>query len=580
MYLNYPKPGKEGRRVAIVEPPALAWEASLDEEAVYDSNRAQTAAFHGLSKSGNVTGHLVYANYGSDQDFKWLKEKGVDVKGAIVLVRYYGTQTDPALKVKAAQDAGAAGVLIYSDPAEDGFIKGEPWPKGPWMPTNGVQRGSVALSGYVIGDVLTPGNGSSDSLNRKGKENNPGLPAIPSLPLAWRDAQALLKALKGHGHVLNGDWVGGVPLNDEWWTGDAKSPKVNLMNLLDEVDHQRIYNAFGSFKGLEEKAKKVVVGNHRDSWCFGAVDPGSGTAVMLEVARVIGELRAIGWRPLRTIEFASWDGGEYNMIGSTEHVEGNLNDLRDNALAYINVDVGVAGNELYANGSPILNRAWLRVLDRVGDPLRNLTLRELWDQRSGRLEPLAADGDYVAFQDIAGCSSIDFGFRGKENAFPYHSCYETYEWMEKFGDQNFEYHQMLAQVLVLLILELAQEPIVPLSLDDYAEALQNQITDFQEWAAVNAGDFEPQMMNPIATAVKELGEKAAKFHSWEDYWYSQVYGSGGFETNMLTMKRIEHNARMSDFETNLLDEHGVSVPYLFLTFYTSLLSGFSLDSWP
>ncbi|KAF2200718.1 Zn-dependent exopeptidase [Delitschia confertaspora ATCC 74209] len=552
-YLNYPKPGKEGRRVAIVDPPALQWEAKLDEESVYDSSRQQTAAFHGLSASGNVTGPLIYANYGSKEDFKRLSDDRIDVKGAIVLVRYYGTQTDRAMKVKAAQDAGAAGVLIYSDPADDGFKKGEPWPKGRWMPEDGVQRGSVALTGYVVGDVLTPGLASTRDAPRLSKSDSSGLVKIPSLPLAWRDAQRLLQALKGHGKEVSNEWVGGVPGVEKWWSGDAQSPKVNLMNVLDEVEKQRIYNAFGTFLGIEESAQKIIVGNHRDSWCFGAADPGSGTAVMVEVARVLGELRATGWRPLRTIEFASWDAEEYNMIGSTEHVEDNIDELRANALAYINVDVGVSGENLYANGSPIFERAWLRVLDRIDDPLRNKTLRELWDDSNGRIGGLGAGSDYVAFQDLAGCSSIDFGFAGPENGYPMHSCYETFDWMSKYGDPGFVYHKMLAEIWVLLILELAQEPIVPLNLESYAESLQYQIKELHDWLGKDGRKFDEEAFKQLVAASQLFATRAKEFHAWEDWWYSQVYGSDSVRTSSLTTKRIDHNARIMKFETHLLD---------------------------
>lgn len=554
VFLNYPKKGKEGRRVAIVDPPDLAWEAKLDEESVFEPPKAQTAAFHGLAASGNVTGPLVYANYGSMQDFSALKEKGIDIKGAIVLVRYYGSQSDRAMKVKAAQDAGAAGVLIYSDPADDGFKKGEPWPKGRWMPEDGVQRGSVALTSFVVGDVLTPGYPSHKDSERKNKDNNPGLVSIPSIPLAWRDAQKLLQVLKGHGQKLSDDWVGGVPEIDEWWSGDSKSPQVNLMNLLDEVDKQKIHNTFGAFVGLEQKAKKIIVGNHRDSWCFGAADPGSGTAVMIEVARVLGELRANGWRPLRTIEFVSWDAEEYNMIGSTEHVEAHMDEIRANALAYLNVDVGVSGDSLYANGSPIFQSAWERVLRRVTDPIKNKSLYDLWNDKGGKIGGLGAGSDYVAFQDLAGCSSIDFGFTGPDNNYPYHSCYETFDWMSRFGDSTFTYHNLLAQVWVLLILELAQESIVPLNLEDYAVSVKEEVQQLSTWAETKGAGFDKGILTPLFEAADHFAVRAKKFHAWEEYWISQVRVSGGyFEPTSLGNLRIAHNTQISDFETLLLD---------------------------
>jgi len=298
VYLNYPKEG--GRRVAIVEPPDMAWEAQIEEEA------EQYPVFHGHSKTGTVRGHLIYANYGSREDFKRLKDQGIDLNGSIAIVRYYGSQGDRALKVKAAELAGAAGCIIYSDPAEDGFVKGHPYPDGRYMPSDGVQRGAVSLMSWVAGDVLSPGYASLPGEQRRdSKEDSKGLNKIPSIPLAWRDAQKLLQALKGHGMKLDSDWQGGVP-DVEWWSGDSKSPVVELANEQDEVDRRPIYNVLGKITGLEQPEKSIIVGNHRDAWCFGASDPGSGTAAMLEVVRVIGELMKKGWRPLRTIEFASW----------------------------------------------------------------------------------------------------------------------------------------------------------------------------------------------------------------------------------------------------------------------------------
>jgi hypothetical protein len=322
---------------------------------------------------------------------------------------------------------------------------------------------------------------------------------------------------------------------------------------------------------MEEKAKKIVVGNHRDSWCFGAADPGSGTAVMLEVARLLGELREKGWRPLRTVEFASWDAEEYNLIGSTEHVEANMDEIRENAIAYINVDVGVTGDKLWANGSPIFQNAWIRALSRVNDPRLNVTLKELWAADNGRIGGLGAGSDYVAFQHMAGCSSLDFGFSGPEHGDMFHSCYETYDWVAKYVDPGFEYHGALAELWALIILELAQEPILPYKLDEYAAVLKHEAHMLIKWARSKTEKLDTDMFKPLLDAIALFADNAAKFHRWEDFWYNQVYGTGGFESPGMTMQRLSYNGKMSDFETNLLDlpkdkddkePHGVSVSVL------------------
>ncbi|KAF1978603.1 Zn-dependent exopeptidase [Bimuria novae-zelandiae CBS 107.79] len=559
VYLNYPKAG--GRRVAIVEPKEKAWEARLEEEDAYDPPRAQTQTFHGYSASGNVTGPLIYVNYGHKKDFKTLWDSGIDVQGAVVLMRYYGSQPDRAMKVKAAQDAGVAGVIMYSDPAEDGFKKGKVWPDGQWRPLDSVQRGSVAFSNMIIGDVLTPGQPSTKDQKRTSKNKNPALPTIPSIPVSWSDAQKLLQSLNGIGEKISTDgnfehWIGGVPdVGESWWSGHPeKSPKVNLQNEQEEVDKQRITNVFGSFLGSEDKAKKIIIGNHRDSWCFGAADPGSGTAVMLEVARVLGELRMQGWRPLRTIEFASWDAEEYNMIGSTEHVEANVEELRVNAIAYLNVGAGVTGDKLWANGSPIFKHALNRVLDRMSDPHQNVTLLELWKKdHGGELGGLGVDGDYAAFQAIAGCSSLDFGFSGPEHGDMAHSCYETFEWMSKYIDPGFVYHTLLTQMWLLIILELAQESIMPLKVENYATRLQEEGQKLIEWTETKASDYDIGMFQPLVDALANVGGKAQEFAQWEATWYNQVYGTGGFETQGLIVQRVAHNAKIAGFESDLLD---------------------------
>lgn len=564
VYLNYPK--EDGRRIAIVEPAEKRWEARIEEDKAYTRPpREQTLVFHGHSKSGNVTGPLVYANYGSRDDFKALSDMGVKLKGSIVLVRYYGTQGDRALKIKAAELAGAAGCIIYSDPADDGFNKGPPWPKGRYMPSDGVQRGGVSMMSMVVGDVLTPGFASlPDEKRRLPVSESTGLPKIPSLPISWRDAQRLLQAVEGHGKRTPRDWVGGVPDIKEWWTGDDSSPKVNLMNIQDEVERQPIYNVLGRIKGVEQPEKKIVIGNHRDAWCFGAADPGSGTAVLLELVRVFGLLKAEGWRPLRTIEFASWDGEEYNLIGSTEYVEKRLEDLRNDGYAYINVDVAVSGDKLRASGSPVFGRSLKRVLKRVTDPKSGDSLQDIWEKSGSKLNGLGAGSDYVAFQDISGTSSIDFGFEGER--YPYHSCYDNYDWMSTQGDPGFQYHKAIGQIWGLLVLEISDRPILPFDLTAYASAAIQYITNIREYAKKSSAplkshDQKDRRMEtglqldfqPLYNAANLFKDNAHQFHKWAEHWNETIHENGGFESKLYGLRRLDHNSHMAYFETSLLD---------------------------
>lgn len=565
VYMNYPKPN--GRSVAIVAPEELAWTAVLEEELAYTNPpREQTSVFHGYSKSGNATGPLIYANFGSQADFDKLKDLGVDVTGAVVLVRYYGTQSDRALKVKAAQSAGAAGCIIYSDPQQDGFVKGPVYPEGPERPRDGVQRGSVALTAWIAGDPLSPGFASLPNEQRRGSsEDNPALAKIPSLPIAWRDAQHLLASLKGKGSKLSdASWIGGVP-DTEWWTGSRSSPTIHLQNEQDVVDRQPIYNVLGQIKGREQSEKKVILGNHYDAWCFGATDPGSGTAILTEMIRVFGELRGLGWQPRRTIEIGAWDAEEYNLIGSTEHVEARLDDLRRDGFAYVNIDVGVGGRDFHAAGSPLLQRILYRVLNRVGDPATGKTLRALWEADHKQMEPLGAGSDYVAFQDFAGTSSIDLTFGGQNEL--YHSCYDGFEYMARIGDPEFAYHRAMAQVVALLVIELADEPMVPFDLEAYASTISAQLDVLAEDAAESLGpDFKLSLDN-LRHAQADLAEKAGRLRAYMDGWMQMVESMGGFESAPMTTDRMRYNAAMATFESNLLDlEQGVGQRFVVSTF--------------
>ncbi|EEP82534.1 conserved hypothetical protein [Uncinocarpus reesii 1704] len=498
---------------------------------------------------------------------------GVKIKDSIVLVKYYGSQGDRALKIKAAELAGAAGCIIYSDPADDGFVKGPAWPKGRYMPSDGVQRGAVSLMSWVVGDVLSPGFASlPKEKKRLSVSESPGLTKIPSLPIAWRDAQHLLQAIQGHGKLVPREWVGGVPDIKEWWSGDQSSPKINLMNLQDEVERQPIHNVIGRITGVEQPEKKVIIGSHRDAWCFGAADPGSASAILVEVARVFGQLRTLGWRPLRTIEFASWDGEEYNLIGSTEYVEKRVEELRNDGVAYLNVDVAVTGENFRAAASPLFERSLRRVLGRVSDPKTGETLRSIWEKNGSKLQGLGAGSDYVAFQDIAGISSIDFGFDGEP--YPYHSCYDNFDWMSTVGDPGFRYHRTLGQVWALLLLQIADNPIIPFDLEAYAAAVAQYVSDLHGYAKNQSVPLKPTSKHtrkgdsdrridfqPLYRAAKRFRQSADEFRKWLELWNRTVTENNGFEPKVYGLERLNHNNQMSDFETHLLDlQDGGGIP--------------------
>ncbi|KAK6821901.1 hypothetical protein PG987_014726 [Apiospora arundinis] len=580
VYLNYPKP--DGRAVEIMDEDGkkAKWSAKLEEDDTHGATAGrQTLAFHGHSKSGDVRGPLIYANYGSREDFQKLKDKGIETKGAIALVRYYGTQGDRALKIKAAELAGFAGCIIYSDPADDGFVKGDTAPEGRFMPKDGVQRGGVSLMSWVVGDVLTPGWASTKGQPRMTPTQTKGLVQIPSLPLSWRDAQVLLQHIQGFGEPCSDDWRGGVP-DVEWWSGNASSPIIRLKNEQDENEQQPIWNIYGKIIGIEQNEKSIIIGSHRDAWGFGATHPGSGQAVFLEVARVFGDLLARGWRPLRTIEFMSWDAEEYNLIGSTEYVENNLEALRADAFAYVNLDTAVTGSTFAAAGSPMFKAVLPKVLERVYDPKQNASLRMLWEEKRARLEGLGAGSDYVAFQDIAGTSSLDIRFEG--DRFPYHSSYDNFDWMTRVGDPEFVYHGLLGQVLSLLILELADKPVLPFDVGAYARAMGRYLSDLWKFCEAKGVKLD---FAPIKKAIDEVENAVMQAQLWAIKWEEDVTNANGWEPAALGRLRTAYNSRMAAFETALLDlEYGGGIPnrtqFVHTIFGPQLWSGYDEAYFP
>jgi N-acetylated-alpha-linked acidic dipeptidase len=278
---------------------------------------------------------------------------------------------------------------------------------------------------------------------------------------------------------------------------------------------------------------------------------------MLEVMSIIGSLKAQGWRPMRSIIFASWDAEEYNMMGSTEFVEDHIDDLRSSGVAYINIDTAVSGPNFEASGSPMHNRALHQALTRVSDPVLNKTYAQIWEEKGVGLKGLGSGSDYVAFQDLAGTSSIDIGFRG--GAIPYHSCYETFEWMDSFGDPGFRLHKAIAEIMVLLILELSQELLIPFRVADYSKSINTWLESLTSYSETKGAPMPDEQgkggfdMSVLYEAARGLKKSARDLDDWEMWWSGQVFGAGGLETNALAYQRQEHNAKLSDFETDLLD---------------------------
>jgi hypothetical protein len=551
VFMNYPR--RDGRSVSIIEPPAAKWDAYVAEEG------GDTAVFHGHSASGRVNGHIIYANYGSRDDFAKLKDEGIDVKGAVVLMRNYGTQRDAGLKVKAAEMAGAVGALLYTDPQGNLPPQGDELRRyGRYLPDDGVQRDSVSFQSWVMGDVLSPGWPSTPGSKQGDKPaNSAGLPQIPSLPISWKDAKHLLTQIKGLGTKGNGDWSGDQDL--EYWTGSRNSPTVELRNEQDTEIHQPIYNVVGHVTGWEEPDKRVVVGVPRDAWCRGASVPGTGIAVMLEVVRIFGELRNLHWRPLRTIEFVSWDASTFNLEGSTEHVENRVQELRENGIAYVNL-AGVIGHDFFAQGSPAMKRVVADALSRIRDPEsldseEAKSLKQAWDEgeQGGQIELPGLRGDYAPFANIAGVPTLNIGFGNRDRRDIGGSCYDDRDHVSAEVDILFEHQRTLGEVLALVILELADKPVMPHDLNAYVEKLQIEKDHLVDWLKDQPSEARDVDLKPLQDAIELVRSGASEVHGVEAHWVRHVFSHGGFEGNRFVNMRLDVNKRLAGFEKDLLD---------------------------
>jgi N-acetylated-alpha-linked acidic dipeptidase len=447
------------------------------------SQEGMFPAFHGYGASGRAEGQVVYVNYGSPADFARLAGLGISVDGKIALVRYGGAFR--GLKVKEAQDRGAVGVLIYSDPRDDGYMAGDVYPDGPMRPPSAIQRGSVLFLSHVPGDPSTPGWPSSAGAKRVPRAEMTNVPKIPSLPIAYAEAAKILRRLGGP--RVPDEWQGGLPFSYHIGPGAARV----AMDVQMDEGLKPIYNVIARVRGSVEPEKQVILGNHRDAWTHGAVDPNSGTAAQLETARALGAAVKSGWRPKRTIVICSWDAEEYGLVGSTEWAEDHAEDLQKNAVAYLNLDVAVTGPDLGMSGSPSLLALAAQAARDLPDPKRGGSIAADWESRqrsawaqqtpvelsasadakfAARLSPLGSGSDYTVFLDHLGVPSFDFGFSGGYGV--YHSVYDNFRWMEKYGDPEFVYHAAAAKLWGLMAMRLANADIVPLRLSTYARDLQ------------------------------------------------------------------------------------------------------------
>jgi N-acetylated-alpha-linked acidic dipeptidase len=494
----------------------------------YDNDPRVVMPFNGMSPSGDAEADVVYANYGTPEDFEKLDKLKIDVRGKIVLVRY--GQNFRGVKEFIAQERGAAGVIIYSDPFDDGWRRGDKYPDGPWRPDTAVQRGSVGYMFEFPGDPTTPGIASMPSLpesKRTSPEQSAQMPKIPVTPLSYHDASPILQHLGGPNSPR--EWQGALPFTYHVGPGPVRVK----MHLKQDYQYRTLWDVIGRVRGRELPDEWVVAGNHRDAWVYGAVDPNSGTTAMLETVHGVGELLKSGWRPKRTLIFGSWDGEEEGLIGSTEWAEQHESELSD-APAYFNMDVAVSGAKFGASAVPSLKQflrdiaktvpspkggtvyeAWQKVdqpgvastqspTEAIGDTRRMPTANFKGDAPVG---DLGSGSDYSAFQQHLGVPSTDISSTGPYGV--YHSVFDNFAWFKKFGDPDFVYEQQMARVFGLEALRMADADVLPYDYEEYGKEIAAYLDTAKKRAEAKLGERTLDM-NAVTAAAKHFQEAGAK----------------------------------------------------------------------
>jgi N-acetylated-alpha-linked acidic dipeptidase len=453
------------------------------------SDANQIPTFNAYAASGEVTAPVVYVNYGVPEDYDYLKQQGIDVRGKIVLARY--GKSWRGVKPKMAQEHGAAACLIYSDPRDDGYFQGDVYPKGPYRPSEGVQRGSVIDMALYPGDPLTPGWASEKNAKRLPLSEAKSLMKIPVLPISSADARPLLENLGGP--VAPENWRGALPITYHLGPGST----IVHLKLDFDWTSKPLYNVIAEIPGSRYPDQWVMYGNHHDAWVNGASDPASGAAALLETARTLASMTKQGWQPKRTIVFALWDAEEFGLVGSTEWVEKHAAELDSKLAVYLNSDSNGKGS-IGGAGSHTLEQFITEVLRDVRDPVsgKNLLDSRKPGRRSAgadspfRLGPLGAGSDYVPFIDHIGVPSLNLGFSGDGGGGVYHSIYDTFRWYKHFSDGDFVYGRALAQVMSLALMRLADAPVLPFEFSRLARTVREYVEEIQKEAGKSSHNID------------------------------------------------------------------------------------------
>ena len=481
-------PTPRTRLLEMVEPTrfqATLFEPPLKEDATSSQSSEQLPVYNAYSIDGDVTGPLVYVNYGVPRDYEELERRGVDVKGKVAIARYGGSWR--GIKPKVAAEHGAVGCIIYSDPRDDGYYQGDVYPEGAWRNERGAQRGSVADMPLFPGDPLTPGVGATPEARRLALKDAPTLTKIPVLPISYADALPLLRAMRGP--VAPEAWRGALPITYHLGPGPAK---VHL-RLAFDWKQVPLYDVVARLAGSERPDEWIIRGNHHDAWVNGADDPISGQVAVLAEAKALGELHRGGWSPRRTIIYSAWDGEEPGLLGSTEWVETHAEELRQKAAVYVNTDSNGRGF-LEMQGSHTLERFINEVARDVVDPETKVSVverqrarlllgarpeerKEIRDRHDLRIGALGSGSDYTPFLQHLGIASLNLGYGGEDRGGSYHSIYDSFDHYLRFGDPTFEYGVALSKTAGHAVLRLAEADVLPFEFLSFADTLGRYVTE-------------------------------------------------------------------------------------------------------
>jgi len=483
-------PTPKERLVELVEPTkfvAKLQEPAFSVDPTSDQMDEQLPTYNAYSTDGDVTGPLVYVNYGMPEDYKQLERLGLSVKGAIVIARYGASWR--GIKPKVAAEHGAVGCLIYSDPRDDGYFQGDVFPQGPWRPLEGAQRGSVMDMTLYSGDPLTPGVGATEEAKRLPVGEAPTITKVPVMPLSYGDAQPLLAALQGP--MAPDGWRGALPLPYHIGPGPAK---VHL-RVRFNWDIKPIYDVIARVTGSQYPAEWIIRGNHHDAWVNGAQDPISGQMALLEEARGFADLLKEGWKPRRTIIYCAWDGEEEGLLGSTEWAEQHADELQANAAVYINTDSNGRGY-LNAGGSHTLEQFINGVERDIEDPETRLSvwkrnqlarikkaapddLQEVRQRPDLRIGALGSGSDYTGFLQHLGIAALNLSYDGEDGGGIYHSVYDDFYWYTHFSDTQFVYGRALAQTVGTSVMRLADAGLLPLDFTNFADTVRKYVEELR-----------------------------------------------------------------------------------------------------